>query len=147
MASKCLTVVFSYCFFSSRLVQQFTENSPRQLHSTLRENQEWVSFYFILFCILPCQSCSAGLQKLSCFPERRHVSQYSQDMHYFYQYLFCEIFNVVCLKLNRSYSYIIFYENNLFTPFLYETLQACASVSVSKLCNLHLPYLVNFVKN
>ena len=28
----------------------------------------------------------------------------------------------------------------------YETLQACASISVSKLCNFHLPYLVNFVK-
>ena len=28
----------------------------------------------------------------------------------------------------------------------YETLQACASISVSKLCKLHLPYLVNFVK-
>ena len=28
-----------------------------------------------------------------------------------------------------------------------ETLQACASISVPKLCNFHLPYLVNFVKN
>ena len=28
-----------------------------------------------------------------------------------------------------------------------ETLQACASISVPKLCNFHLQYLVNFVKN
>ena len=29
---------------------------------------------------------------------------------------------------------------------VYETLQACASISVLKLCNFPLPYLVNFVK-
>ena len=29
----------------------------------------------------------------------------------------------------------------------YKTLQACASISVPKLCNFHLQYLVNFVKN
>ena len=29
----------------------------------------------------------------------------------------------------------------------YETLQACASISVPKLCNFHLQYLANFVKN
>ena len=28
---------------------------------------------------------------------------------------------------------------------LYDTLQACASISVSKLYNIHLPYLVTFV--
>ena len=32
-------------------------------------------------------------------------------------------------------------------PSSYETLQACASISVPKLCNFHLQYLVNFVKN
>ena len=31
-------------------------------------------------------------------------------------------------------------------PELYETLQACASISVSKLCNFPLLYLLNFVK-
>ena len=36
-------------------------------------------------------------------------------------------------------------ENN--KKLLYETLQACASISVPKLCNFHLQYLVNFVKN
>ena len=28
----------------------------------------------------------------------------------------------------------------------YETLQACASISVPKLCNFHFQYLVNFLK-
>ena len=42
--------------------------------------------------------------------------------------------------------------NVFFSPFRsqmfksYETLQACASISVPKLCNFHLQYLVNFVK-
>ena len=36
---------------------------------------------------------------------------------------------------------------NLGYPKTVLTLQACASISVSKLCNFHLPYLVNFVKN
>ena len=31
--------------------------------------------------------------------------------------------------------------------FPYETLQACASISVPKLCNFPLQYLVNFIKN
>ena len=36
---------------------------------------------------------------------------------------------------------------SLITEPAYKSLQACPSISVSKLCNFHLTYLVNFVKN
>ena len=39
------------------------------------------------------------------------------------------------------------FRENSNDSYIYDTLQACASISVSKRCNFHLPYLVNFVKN
>ena len=51
----------------------------------------------------------------------------------------------------RSYGLVAW--NQLLWPFdssqirPYETLQACASISVSKLCNFPFPCLVNFVNN
>ena len=44
--------------------------------------------------------------------------------------------------LGKRESLLGFRESFMFTQ---ETLQACASISVSKLCNFPLPYLVNFV--
>ena len=44
-------------------------------------------------------------------------------------------------------TFLWIWEHSIFIVFFYyETLQACASISVQKLCNFHLPYLVNFVR-